>query len=79
MAQDLAESLLAVSGRRVIADLYGAATAARQLGKLDVAGSLIEIAEAAERQWMRRVHSKHAPASQKELVAGPGPEEMQQF
>jgi hypothetical protein len=59
MAQDIAASLLAVSGRRAIADLYGAAAAACQLGKPDVAGSLIEIAEAAERQWMRGVHSKH--------------------
>jgi hypothetical protein len=60
MAQDIAASLLAVSGRRAIADLYGAAAAACQLGKPDVAGSLIEIiAEDAERQWMRGVHSKH--------------------
>jgi len=60
MTQDLAASLLAVSGRRAIADLYGAAAAARQLGKPEVAGSLLEIAEAAQREWTRRAELRDA-------------------
>ena len=50
MAQDLATTLLAASGRRVIADLHNAAALARDLRRPEIAASLAEIAEAAERQ-----------------------------
>jgi hypothetical protein len=54
MAQDLATTLLAVSGKRVIADLHTAAALARDLRRPEVASSLAEIAEAAERQFSWR-------------------------
>ena len=57
MAQDLATSLLALSGQRAIADLHTAAALARDLGRPDIAESLAEIAEAAERQWTRRLEA----------------------
>ena len=54
MTERLAESILAVSGERAISDVYGAADTAFKLGKLEVAASLSEIAEAIERLSMRR-------------------------
>ncbi len=54
IAEKLAASLLAVSGRQAISDIYGAVATAYERGKPEVAGALIEIAEAAEREWMRR-------------------------
>jgi hypothetical protein len=53
MAEKLAASLLAVSGRRAISDIRLAIVTACGLGRPDVAASLTEIAEAAERQWIR--------------------------
>ena len=50
MTQDLAASLLAVSGRRAVSDLHAAAALARDLRRPDIAESLLEIAEAAERE-----------------------------
>ena len=52
-AEKLAASLLAVSGRRAISDIRLAIVTARGLGRPDVAASLTEIAEAAERQRIR--------------------------
>lgn len=74
IAEKLAASLLAASGTRAISDLHRAAALARNLRRPDIAESLAEIAEAAEREWMRGAHSKHASASEKELVAGPAEE-----
>jgi hypothetical protein len=54
MTERLAESMLAASGERAISDLYGAADTALKLGKLEVAVSLSEIAEAIERLLIRR-------------------------
>jgi hypothetical protein len=54
MTEKLAESMLAVSGQRAILNLYDAADTASRLGKLEVAASLIAIAETAERLWMGR-------------------------
>jgi hypothetical protein len=47
--EKLAVRLLAISGRQAIFDLYDAASTAYGSGKPDVAGSLIEIAESADR------------------------------
>ena len=57
IAEKLAASLLAVSGRRAIADLHTAAALARDLCRPDIAESLAEMAEAAEREWMRRLEA----------------------
>jgi hypothetical protein len=54
MTEKLAESMLSVSAQRAISDLYDAADTASRLGKLEVAASLIEMAEMAERLWMGR-------------------------
>jgi len=54
IAEKLAASLLAASGTRAISDLHTAAALARDLRRPDIAESLVEIAEAAERQWTRR-------------------------
>jgi hypothetical protein len=46
--------MLALSGVVAIWDAYLAASAAHGLGRPDLAESLINIAEAAEREWMSR-------------------------
>jgi hypothetical protein len=46
--------MLAHTGVQAIWDMHVAASAAYGLGRADVAASLIEIAEAAEREWMSR-------------------------
>ena len=50
LADKLAADLLAHQGSPAIWDLHLAAAAAKSAGKLEIAASLIEIAEAAERQ-----------------------------
>ena len=47
----LAARMLAASGTRAISDLHTAAASARDLRRPDIAASLAEIAEVAERQW----------------------------
>ena len=49
-----ATKLLAVYGIKAIWDMHLAAAAAHGLGKLKLAASMIAVAEAAERRWMRR-------------------------
>jgi hypothetical protein len=51
LAEKLACDLLTREGIPAIWDLHLAAAAARGAGKLDIAASLIEIAEAAEWLW----------------------------
>jgi hypothetical protein len=46
--------MLAYTGVQAIWDMHVAASAAYGLGRTDVAASLIEIAEAAEREWLSR-------------------------
>lgn len=46
--------LLDTFGLKAIWDVYLAATAAYDMGKSELAASLIELAEAAEQCWMRR-------------------------
>ena len=58
LAEKLACSMLAHNGLVAIWDAHVAAAAAYGLGKLDMAASLIEIAEAAERLWLAEVFAK---------------------
>ena len=53
-AERYALQLLDGHGIAAIWDTHVAAAAAYGLGKLNVAASLTEIAEAAEQEWMRR-------------------------
>jgi len=53
-AEKLASRMLALTGIAAIWDAHVAAAAAHGLGKHDMATSLIEIAEAAERLWLVR-------------------------
>lgn len=53
-----ASKLLAQHGVAVIWELHLAATAAYRAGKVAVAASLADIAEAAEREWMRAACAK---------------------
>jgi len=46
--------MLAHTGVQAIWDMHVAASAAYGLGRADLAASLIEIAEAAEREWISR-------------------------
>lgn len=46
--------LLDTFGLTAIWDVYLAATAAYDMGKMELAASLIKLAEAAEECWMRR-------------------------
>ena len=55
VVEDLASGLLAHSGIAVIWDLYLAAAQAKRNGKFEMAASLLEIAEAAERLSEARV------------------------
>ena len=57
IAEKLAASLVAASGARAISDLHAAAALARDRRRPDIAESLAEIAEAAEREWMRRLEA----------------------
>ena len=54
VAEKLASRMLASNGVAAIWDLHLAAAAAKGAGKVEVAASLIEIAEAAERVWATR-------------------------
>ena len=53
-AEKLASRMLAQTGIAAIWDAHVAAAAVYGLGKHDIAASLIEIAEAAERLWAAR-------------------------
>ena len=57
ISEKLAARMLATSGTRAISDLHAAAAIAHEMRKPDIAESLAEIAEAAERQWMRRLEA----------------------
>ena len=52
-AEKLASKMLAEHGIAAIWDIHVAAAAAYGLGRTDVATSLIEVAEAAEREWLK--------------------------
>lgn len=54
LAEKLASDLLAREGIPAIWDLHLAAASARSAGKLEIAASLIEIADAAEREASKR-------------------------
>jgi len=54
IAEKLAGNMLAHNGIAAIWDLHLAAVAAKDAGKTDIAASLVEIAEAAERIWATR-------------------------
>lgn len=56
-AEKLAARILTASGTRAISDLHTAAALARDLRRPDIAQSLAEIAEAAEREWTRRLEA----------------------
>jgi hypothetical protein len=58
IAEKLAGNMLAHSGIAAIWDLHLAAVAAKDAGKRDIAASLVEIAEAAERLWAERDGSR---------------------
>jgi len=58
IADRLACAMLAHNGLPVIWDLHLSAAAAKDAGKLEIAASLIEIAEAAERLWTAREPTK---------------------
>ena len=53
-AEKLAPRMLALTGIAAIWDAHVAAAAAYGLGKHEMAASLIEMAEAAERLWVAR-------------------------
>ena len=55
--ETLAARILTASGSRAISDLYKAASLAKEMHRPDIAESLAEIAEAAQRQWLRRVEA----------------------
>jgi hypothetical protein len=46
--------LLGTFGVNAIWDVHLAATAAHELGKSELASDLVELAEAAEQEWMQR-------------------------
>ena len=58
LAEKLATRMLAHSGIAAIWDLHVAAAAAKGLGKHEMAASLVEIAEAAERLWLAEAFAK---------------------
>lgn len=60
-----AKKLLAAHGIKAIWDMHLAAAKAHRMGRLKLAASMILIAEAAERRWMRRqsIESERAPFS----------------
>ena len=55
-AERIAAGMLARTGIAVIWDALVAAAAAHGLGQPDIAADLTEIAEAAERLWVARMH-----------------------
>ena len=55
--EEAASKLLGTFGVQAIWDTYLAATAAYEMGKSDLAATLIDLAEAAERCWMRRAEA----------------------
>jgi hypothetical protein len=67
-SERLASRMLAYTGVQAIRDMHVAASAAYGLGRTDVAASLIEIAEAAEREWL----SREAAVSKERTAARPG-------
>ena len=54
VAEKIASRILARVGIAAIWDAHVAAAAAYGLGKMDAAASLLEIADAAEREWLNR-------------------------
>lgn len=54
---EAASKLLSTFGVQAIWDAHLAATAAYEMGKSDLAATLIELAEAAERHWMQRAEA----------------------
>ncbi len=60
LAEKLASDMLAHNGIAAIWDLHLAAAAAKRAGKIEMAASLIEIADAAER--VLREQERQAPA-----------------
>ena len=54
MAEKLARDMLERDGVAAVWELHIAALAAKEAGKLEVAASLVEVAEAAERLWAVR-------------------------
>jgi hypothetical protein len=71
-ATRLAASMLDSSGIKAIWDAHLAAAAAYGLGKHDLAETLVEIAEAAEREWTRR--EELAPTGKRTAAQGWHPE-----
>ena len=61
MAEKLARDMLERDGVAAIWELHIAALAAKEAGKLEVAASLVEVAEAAERLWAVRDGSQPEP------------------
>jgi hypothetical protein len=61
-ADELALRILAHDKLPAIWELHLAAARAYSNGQANVAGMLIEIAEAAEREWLRRCEGEAAPA-----------------
>lgn len=53
-AEALASKMLALTGVRAIWDINLAAGAAYRMGRPDLAKALVDIADAAEREWMSR-------------------------
>ena len=53
-AEALASKMLALTGVQAIWDINLAAAAVYGLGRPDLAKTLVDIADAAEREWMRR-------------------------
>ena len=55
--EEAASKLLSTFGVQAIWDAHLAATAAYEMGNSEMATTLIELAEAAERCWMRRAEA----------------------
>ena len=53
VTETIASRILAHTGIAAIWDAHVAAAAAHGLGKIDAAASLLEIADAAEREWLK--------------------------
>jgi hypothetical protein len=58
--EEAASKLLGTFGVQAIWDVHLAATAAYEMGKSELAATLIEIAEAAERLWLARAQRASA-------------------
>jgi hypothetical protein len=57
-SEKLAARMLSLTGIAAIWDAHVAAAAAHGLGEVEMAASLMEIAEAAERLWLARESAK---------------------